>query len=134
MKGRVRYTFEIATRRDDQTWHVLVARTGLFSRRPKATARSIVERWSHEQQGQLRGGRVVIGGRRAAVPKHFDATVRIRVLAGDGSGRQLAVAFIGIDRVAREDGARRSDPRTARDEYAVPDLPRAEHLAGQGRG
>src|SRR6266540_6697703 len=106
MKGRVRYSFEIATRRDGGSWHRPVTRTGLFSRNPKATARSIVERWIHEQQGQLLGGRVVIRGRSTSVPRAFEASVRVRLLAGDGSGRQLAVAYIGTDRV---------------DAYALPD-------------
>ena len=125
MKGRVRYTFEIATRREGRVWQVLVARSGLFSRTPKSTARSIVERWIFEQQGQLRGGRVVIQGRRTAAPKGFETTVRVRVLAGDGSGRQLAVAYIGVDR----------SQTTPRDTYTVPDLRfvSAGQLTGHGR-
>lgn len=111
MKGRVIYAYEIAVRRDGEVWHALASGTGMFSRSPKATARSLVERWIHEQQGQLRGGRVVVRGRRVAAPRAFDASVRIRILAGDGSGRQLAAAYIGDDRT-----------RPARDRYAVPDL------------
>jgi len=105
------YAYEIAVRRDGGVWQALASGTGIFSRKPKATARSLVERWIHEQQGQLRGGRVVVRGRRPAAPRAFEATVRITILAGDGSGRQLAVAYIGDDRT-----------RPARDRYAVPDL------------
>ena len=124
MKGLVRYTYEIAIRHDSGTWHPLVARSGFFSRSPKSTARSLVERWIHEQQGQLRGGRVVIRGRRAAVPRAFEATVRVRVLAGDGSGRQLAAAYIGDDRAQL----------LRRDAYSVPDLRliSAGQLSGRG--
>lgn len=98
MRGRVRYTFEIATRRRGGSWNTIAVRTDLFSRGAKATARSIVERWIHEQQGQLVGGRVVIRGRRGDVPRSFEASARVRILAGDGSGRQLAVAYVGTDR------------------------------------
>lgn len=112
MKGLVRYTYEIAVRRKSGTWHALVTGSGIFSRSPKSTARSLVERWIHEQQGQLRGGRVVIRGRRTAAPRAFEATVRVKVLAGDGSGRQLAAAYIGDDRTHA----------TRRDAYAVPDM------------
>jgi len=119
MKGRVRYTFEIATRREGGAWQALVTRSGMFSRSPKATARSIVERWIHEQHGQLRGGRVVIRGRRTAAPRAFEATVRVRVLAGDGSDRQLAVAYIGTD----------TGGGSQRDAYSLPD----QSLASVGR-
>lgn len=128
MRGRVRYVVEIATRRDGGSWHPLVTRSGLFSRGPKATARSIVERWIFEQQGQLRGGRVVIRGRRAGVRRAFEATVRVRILAGDESGRQLAVAYIGIDH-ARRFVVPPSDH--GRDHYLPP---RSLELAGGVRG
>jgi hypothetical protein len=106
---------------------VVAARSGFFSRSPKSTARSIVERWIFEQQGQLRGGRVVILGKQHAEPKAFDASVRIRILAGDGSGRQLAVAYIGADVVRR----------TGKDAYSMPSaaLLAAGHLGtSRGRG
>jgi hypothetical protein len=111
MKGRVRYAYEIAVRSDGGTWRDVVAGSSYFSRSAKATARSLVERWIHEQQGQLRGGRVIVRGRRLAAPRAFEATVRITILAGDGSGRRLAAAYIGDDRV-----------RPGGDRYAVPDL------------
>jgi hypothetical protein len=114
MKGRVRYTFEIATRGGGDSWCLLVTRSELFSRGPKQTVRSIAERWIHEQQGQLRGGRLVIRGRRGRAPRGFTATVRVRILAGDESGRQLAAAYIGLDRI---------------DAYALPDS-----LVSAGRG
>lgn len=114
MRGRVRYNFEIATWRRGGSWNTETVRTGLFSRGAKATARSIVERWIHEQQGQLIGGRVVIKGRRGDVPRGFEASARVRILAGDGSGRQLAVAYVGTDRV-----------------HSLPDAQLT--LAGQGR-
>lgn len=154
MKGRVRYIFEIATRSGGGDWQIALSRTGEFTREPKATARSIVERWIFEQAGQLRGGRVIIRGARTGAPRAFDATVRVRILAGDGSGRQLAAAFVGSDvsigaRVRRRLGAVLgasaahsqplggsdvdSEPAAARseqrDEYTPPPLA----LVGQGR-
>ncbi|WP_328522902.1 hypothetical protein [Kribbella sp. NBC_00359] len=111
----MRYDFEIATRRDESSWHLVAVRTGLFSRGAKATARSIVERWIHEQTGQMRGGRLLIKGRRGQLPRTFEAFVRVRILAGDGTARQLAVAYIGADRM---------------DAYSPPD-PKLM-LAGQG--
>ena len=123
MRGRRGYAFEIATRGCDGQWVVVAARAGAFSRSPKATARSIAERWIFEQAGQLRGGRLVILGRRQRPPRAFEATVRIRVLDRLG-GRQLAAAYIGLDRG--------QDPITppSRDHYLAPELA----LDGGGRG
>jgi hypothetical protein len=110
MRRRVAYTFEIARRDGDDCWHVLVAQSGLFSRAPKATARSIAERWIFEQAGQLRGGRLVIVGRGGREPRRFDATVRVRVIDFADGTRDLAVAYIGTD---QERGARRGPRRRA---------------------
>jgi hypothetical protein len=119
MRGRARYTFEIARRQEGNSWRLLIAKSGLFSRGPKQTVRSIAERWIHEQQGQLRGGRLVIRGKRGDAPRRFEATVRVRILADDG--QQLAVAYIGTDRV---------------DTYSPPDssLASFSQLAGRGHG
>ena len=97
MRGRARYTFDIAARGRDGSWTVIAARSGRFSRGPKATARSIAERWIFEHVGQLAGGRLVIRGGQRGVPRKFVATVRIRILDEYGV-RQLAVAYIGTDR------------------------------------
>jgi hypothetical protein len=113
MRGRRDYSFEIATRGSDGEWSVAVARTGIFSRSPKATVRSIAERWIFEQAGQLRGGRLIILGRRRTPPRAFDASVRIRILDQLG-GRQLAAAYIGVDRIAPSAGGR--------DHYLAPAL------------
>jgi len=114
MRGRRGYSFEIATRKGDVEWSVTVARAGIFSRWPKATVRSIAERWIFEQAGQLRGGRLIILARRRTPPRAFDASVRIWILDQFG-GRQLAAAaYIGVDRIAPSaDG---------RDHYLVPAL------------
>jgi hypothetical protein len=140
MRRRVAYNFEIARRGDDERWHVLVARSGLFSRGPKATARSIVERWIFEQAGQLRGGRLVIVGRGGREPRRFDATVRVRVIDFANGTRDLAVAYIGTD---QERGARRGPRRGADllpgrevDRWELPPVamrgPAARALAGAG--
>jgi hypothetical protein len=125
MRGRRSYAFEIATRRKDGQWSVVVARSSVFSRAPKATARSIAERWIFEQAGQLRGGRLVVLGRWRTARRSFDASVRIRILDRVG-GRQLAVAFIGNDR----DQATVVPPSPTRDEY----MPATLALARSGRG
>lgn len=119
MRGRVRYNIEIGLRQSDGSWLLLVEGSGLFSRRPKQTVRSIAERWIHEQQGQLRGGRLIIRGKRADAPRGFEATVRVRVLADDESGRPLAAAYIGTDRM---------------DAYSAPglELVAVGHVARQG--
>lgn len=113
MRGRRGYAFEIATRGRDCEWSVAVATSGMFSRSPKATARSIAERWIFEQAGQLRGGRLIILGKWRRPPRAFDASVRILILDQLG-GRRLAAAYIGVDRVAPSTGGR--------DHYLVPEL------------
>lgn len=106
MRRKVAYGIEIATRGAHGEWQVRTAKAGLFSRKPKATARSIIERWIHEQSGQLRGGRVVIVGSKESLPRHFETTVRVRILDFDDRSRELAVAYIGSDAPA---GPRRVD-------------------------
>ncbi|GAB2679464.1 hypothetical protein [Kribbella swartbergensis] len=117
MRGRRAYAFEIAMRGRDGRWIVVVAKSGMFTRSPKATARSIAERWIFEQAGQLRGGRLVIRGKRRTVPRAFDASVRIRIMDELGA-RQLAAAYIGLDRsqgLAASAGDRK-------DHYVIPAL------------
>jgi len=92
----LRYTFEIATRAHDGHWSVLTTQSGLFSRAPQATARSIAERWIFEQAGQLRGGRLVIHGKRGEPPKTVDTVVRILIL-DHVTARRLAAAYIIAD-------------------------------------
>jgi hypothetical protein len=128
MRGRRRYAFEIAMRGRDGQWSVAVARSGFFSRSPKATARSIAERWIFEQAGQLRGGRLVILGRRCGPPRAFDATVRIRILHEYGA-RQLAAAYIGVD-WRRVSTSNDHGPIAGRDNY----LPPSNVLVGRSRG
>ena len=97
MRGRRIYAFEIATRRSDGAWTVITSGAGAFSRPPVATVRSLAERWIHERTGQLRGGRLVVVGRRRGAPRTLVASVRIRVL-DQVDGHPLASAYIGVDR------------------------------------
>jgi hypothetical protein len=97
MRRKVAYGIEIAARDTHGEWQVLTAKAGLFSRKPKPTARSIIERWIHEQSGQLRGGRVVIVGPKASLPRQFETTVRVRILDFEDRTRELAAAYIGSD-------------------------------------
>jgi hypothetical protein len=97
MRRKVAYGIEIATRDLHGEWQILTAKAGLFSRKPKPTARSIIERWIHEQSGQLRGGRVVILGPKASLPRQFETTVRVRILDYEARTRELAAAYIGSD-------------------------------------
>ncbi|GAB3930351.1 hypothetical protein GCM10029976_031980 [Kribbella albertanoniae] len=105
MRGTKMYAFEIATRGRGGEWVTVASGLGVFSRAPKPTVRSIAERWIHEQTGRLRGGRLIVVGRRRAAPRGFVPSVRIRLTdrAGD---RPLASAYIGVDRrdVVRRDG------------------------------
>lgn len=94
MRGSRCYVFEIATRRGGP-WSVVADGSGVFSRTPKATVRSIAERWIFEQAGQLRGGRLVIVGKRNRSCRSFEAFVRVRVL--DDRGGQLAAAYVGVE-------------------------------------
>jgi len=91
------YAFEIATRGQDGSWSTVASGSGQFSRPPKASVRSIAERWIHEETGRLSGGRLLVVGRRRSAPQGFVAGVRIRLLdpAGD---YPLASACIGLDR------------------------------------
>ncbi|MFG1626236.1 hypothetical protein [Kribbella sp. NPDC049227] len=125
MTGRRSYAFEIAMRARDGSWQVVAARSGTFSRPPKATARSIAERWIHEQAGQLRGGRLVVLGKRRTPPRRFDASVRVRIL-DRLDGYLLAAAYVGVDR----DQDRVGSPFGGHDEY----LPAALARAGGDRG
>jgi hypothetical protein len=127
MRGRRRYAFEIATRSSGQ-WSVVVAGSGVFSRAPKATVRSIAERWIFEQAGQLRGGRLIIFGKRSVPPRSFDAFVRIRIL--DVGLGQLAAAYIGVDK-RRDPVLRPADDGTVgRADY----LSAAMVVSGRARG
>ncbi|MFF1819826.1 hypothetical protein ACFVWG_21170 [Kribbella sp. NPDC058245] len=105
MRGRKMYAFEIATRGNASEWVTAASGVGVFSRAPKPTVRSIAERWIHEQTGRLRGGRLVVVGRRRGAPRGFVPSVRIRLLDRAGH-RPLASAYIGVDRrdVVRRDG------------------------------
>jgi hypothetical protein len=126
MRGRRRYVFEIAMRRGSQ-WSVAAVGSGTFSRVPKATVRSIAERWIFEQAGQLRGGRLVILGKRKAPPTTFDASVRIRIL--DDRLRLLAAAYIGVDRRKGAVLPPGKDVTVGRDDYLSP----AMVVSGRGR-
>ncbi len=97
MRGRRMYAFEIATRGNDGQWTVVAAGTNAFSRPPKATVRSLAERWIHENTGRLGGGRLIIVGRRRGAPRAFVAGVRIRLLDRP-DGYALATAYVGVDR------------------------------------
>ncbi|GAB3934039.1 hypothetical protein GCM10029976_042420 [Kribbella albertanoniae] len=107
------YAFEIATRESDGRWTVVASGTNVFSRPPKATVRSLAERWIHEHTGRLGGGRLVIVGRRRGAPRAFVAGVRIQLLDRPG-GYALATAYVGVDR--------RDAVRTDRDHYELPVL------------
>jgi hypothetical protein len=97
MRGRRMYAFEIATRARDGSWSTVASGSGQFSRPPKASVRSIAERWIHEETGRLSGGRLLVVGRRRNAPRGFVAGVRIRLLDPQGD-YPLASAYIGLDR------------------------------------
>ncbi|WP_405056861.1 hypothetical protein OG474_29495 [Kribbella sp. NBC_01505] len=97
MRGRRMYAFEIAKRGKDGSWSRVASGTGQFSRPPKASVRSIAERWIHEETGRLSGGRLLVVGRRRGVPRGFVPSVRIRLLDPAGA-YPLAAAYIGLDR------------------------------------
>ncbi|GAA0597370.1 hypothetical protein GCM10009534_34680 [Kribbella sandramycini] len=97
MRGKRMYAFEISTRSLDGSWSTVASGVAEFSRPPKASVRSIAERWIHEETGRLRGGRLIVVGRRRHAPRWLVPAVRIRLL--DRAGEYpLASAYIGEDR------------------------------------
>lgn len=133
MRGSRCYVFEIATRRGGP-WSVVAAGSGVFSRAPKATVRSIAERWIFEQAGQLRGGRLVIVGKRNRPCRSFEAFVRVRVL--DDRRGQLAAAYVGVEQgrvPALQAGDGRMFDRSS-DVVSAMFVHPAMVVAGRGRG
>lgn len=97
MRGKRMYAFEISTRGRNGSWSTVASGIGEFSRPPKASVRSIAERWIHEETGRLRGGRLIVVGRRRRAPRWFVPRVRIQLL--DRAGEYpLASAYVGDDR------------------------------------
>lgn len=112
---RAHYAYEIATRGDNGGWRVVMSSWGIFTRDPRATARSLLERWINDHLGQLPGGRVyVFECPKDPEPAGIVGDVRVRIYnnpAAAGS-RPLAAAYLGHHE--RDDANRRRAGRLRR--------------------
>lgn len=105
-----RYAYDVATMDVDGDWTVDLSGQDVFSRDPASTARSLLERWIHDNCRQLTGGGrvLVFAGSKAARSGHLDGlapNVRVRVFRthnGNPHTRSLA-AIAYLARVERDD-------------------------------
>lgn len=88
------YAYEIATRPPGGEWTIVTAENDVFIRDPRSIARSIIERWIHENLRRLDGGRVVVTSGQGAdlAPGGLAPYVRVRVFRG---GTVVSVGYLG---------------------------------------
>lgn len=114
-----RYAYDIATTDVRGDWTFDVSGKDVFVRDPRSTARSLLERWIHDNYRQLAGGgRVLVltGAKAATVSERdgFAPNVRVRVFRTHDAHTRSLAAIAYLARVERDDSTDRQNGRGGR--------------------